>query len=158
MYQSLIILCQQETLKYDCKCASNSSAPGLQYYTETLPTFICKELFGQCIAAHPNDADGQNACTKDIDDKCATQNPPKEPVGGGSSSDGDDDDDDTTSSATSARPAQTPQPSGSGSGNDNEPEDNVTTTSSDGLAAPTLVPGANGVAAVAAIGVLAYLI
>lgn len=144
--------CDDEKLTWECTCASNNSAPGLQYYTETLPTFICDSLFGQCITQHQDDAVGQSECTKNIKSQCAEQNPPKEPVGGS--------DEDTTSSATSstATSSQTPAPNSEDGDNNGDSEENVSTTVSDGLAAPTLVPAANGVAAIAAFGVLAYLV
>jgi hypothetical protein len=38
----------------------------------TLPFFICQANFGQCIASHPNDADGQQMCKDNA--KCGTLN------------------------------------------------------------------------------------
>ncbi|EHK26450.1 uncharacterized protein TRIVIDRAFT_92091 [Trichoderma virens Gv29-8] len=68
--------CNQATLSYDCTCASNSSAPGLQYYTQTLPTFICEQLFSNCIQTNAGNQDGQTACKNNIQKLCATRNPP----------------------------------------------------------------------------------
>lgn len=66
--------CDTTTLAYNCTC-SNGSAPGLQYYTETMPTFICQEAYSLCISANANNATGQEACTDDIEDQCGTLDP-----------------------------------------------------------------------------------
>ncbi|KAL7914712.1 hypothetical protein GGI35DRAFT_435046 [Trichoderma velutinum] len=68
--------CNQATLSYDCTCASNSSAPGLQYYTQTLPTFICEQLYANCIQTNAGNQDGQNSCKTNIQKLCATRSPP----------------------------------------------------------------------------------
>ncbi|MCJ1480929.1 hypothetical protein MMC06_001084 [Schaereria dolodes] len=54
--------CSGTDLTYDCTCSSNNSAPGLQYYMQSLPFFICQKSFDLCIAAHPDDSAGQSAC------------------------------------------------------------------------------------------------
>jgi hypothetical protein len=61
----------QATLTYSCLC-SNGSAPGLEYYKDTLPTNICQKSFALCITAHPDDATGQETCKTTILAKCGT--------------------------------------------------------------------------------------
>lgn len=39
---------------------------------QTVPFFVCQANFGNCIAAHPDDADGQDKCKKD--NQCGTLN------------------------------------------------------------------------------------
>lgn len=112
-----------------------------------MPTFICEELFAQCQVANVGDRRAQDACETNIEDKCGDEDPP--------SASGDDDDEDESSTSTDASTTATTT---SDSGSDSEATgDNVTTTDEEDFAAPTLMPG-NGVAAVAAIGVLAYLV
>jgi hypothetical protein len=140
--------CDYQTLEFDCICANNGSAPGLQYYKETMPFHICQTLFGQCITKHENDPVSQEACNNNIESKCPRLDPPKNAISGS---------DDSNESSTSASPSSTPAPD-SEEGNGDEGNSEVTTTNSDGFAAPTLAPAANGVAAIAAIGILAYLV
>ncbi|UZP33638.1 hypothetical protein NXS19_001454 [Fusarium pseudograminearum] len=66
--------CNDDTLNWECTCSSNSSAPGLQYYTQTMPTFICENLFAQCIS-QTNTQSGSEECKKKIQSKCAEQSP-----------------------------------------------------------------------------------
>ncbi|KAF5653460.1 PCI domain protein [Fusarium sp. NRRL 25303] len=138
--------CTENDLKWECTCSSNSSTPGLQYYTQTMPTFICEELFSQCIAQNTGSQSGQRECTSKIEDKCAKQNPPKDVVS---------DDDGTSSTATdtattSATRASSEAATGTAA--------SVTSTSSDAFAAPTMAPAGRGAAAAVALGMLAYLI
>jgi hypothetical protein len=130
--------CTTSDLSWDCTCASNNSMPGLEYYTQTMPTFICMELYAQCVAA-TDDSRVQDECTSNIRDKCGEQNPPKSV------------DAEETSTTAEASSSTTTGDSSSATGGD------VTTTDTEDIAAPTLMPG-NGVAAVAAIGVLAYML
>ncbi|KAI9051123.1 hypothetical protein LZ554_005226 [Drepanopeziza brunnea f. sp. 'monogermtubi'] len=67
--------CDAPTLVYNCTCASNNSAPGLAYYTGTLPTFVCNQVFENCIAAGENDQAAQAVCTKNKDANCGTLDP-----------------------------------------------------------------------------------
>ncbi|EFY89763.1 PCI domain-containing protein [Metarhizium acridum CQMa 102] len=106
--------CTVSTLKWNCTCTSNSSTPGIQYYQQTMPFYICQELFSQCITT--NAAGG----------------------GGVASS--------STATTGASQPSKT---SGSST--------QVTSTSSKGLAGPTLAPVGNG-AFVAAMGLMAYLL
>ncbi|KAJ6445726.1 chromatin structure-remodeling complex protein RSC7 [Purpureocillium lavendulum] len=132
--------CAQEDLQYECTCASNSSMPGLQYYTQTLPTFICETLFGQCNVQNAGNADGQKACKTNIKDLCGKNDPPKAPV---------------ADSSSSASGSASPTASGSASATGTK---GSTTSTSTGLAAPTMAPVGNGAAAVAAVGLLAYFL
>ncbi|KAF7545374.1 hypothetical protein G7046_g9582 [Stylonectria norvegica] len=139
--------CSQTTLAYNCTCASNESAPGLQYYTQTLPTFICNELFSQCISSNVGNQDGQDACKKDISDLCGTLDPPKAAITA-------DDSSSTTEGTSTGTASATATSSGSGS---SATDAAVTSTSSDGFAAATMVPAGKGAAAIA-IGLMAYLV
>ncbi|KAH7022649.1 hypothetical protein EDB80DRAFT_878182 [Ilyonectria destructans] len=137
--------CTLTDLSWECTCASNSSMPGLQYYTQTVPTFICEELYSQCITTNAGSSKLQKECTKNIQDLCATQGPP---------------DADSSSSSTESETA-TASASGSATKSASSAEataDSVTSTSSDGFAAPTMAPAGKGAAAAVAIGMLAYLV
>ncbi|PHH63801.1 hypothetical protein CDD81_5458 [Ophiocordyceps australis] len=135
--------CSQEDLGFDCTCASNNSSPGLQFYTQTMPTFICETLFSQCNMENVGSADGQKACTTNIRDLCGTNPPPKAPISSDDHGDGNDD-----SKASSSSGPTASQTGGSA----------VVSTTSGGFAAPTMAPGADGVVAAAALGFLALLI
>ncbi|QPH00149.1 hypothetical protein C2857_003422 [Epichloe festucae Fl1] len=130
--------CSETDLKWKCTCASNSSMPGIQYYKQTMPFYICAELFSQCITANIGDSRGQDVCSKNINALCAKHDPPKAPVSDSGSGDS------STSSATT-----TTAPSASGSG-----DTKVTTTSSRAFAGPTMAPGAFA----AAMGLMAYVL
>ncbi|KYK55453.1 PCI domain-containing protein [Drechmeria coniospora] len=131
--------CAQEDLSFACTCASNSSAPGLQYYVQTMPTFICETLFEQCNIQQVSNAEGQKACMTNIKNLCGKNPPPKGPVSGDSAS---------TTAATTATASTTSASSTT-----------VSTSKSAGFAAPTLaLPGSGAAAAAAAVGVLAYFI
>lgn len=140
--------CTAETLKWECACSSNSSTPGLQYYTQTMPTFICQELFAQCISQNAGSQSGQRDCKSKIQALCATQSPPKN-----TASDDDDDDDDATTTLSSATRSATGSAASASA-----TEDTVTSTSSDGFAAPTMAPAGKGAAAAVALGMMAYLL
>lgn len=111
-----------------------------------MPTFICQELFSQCISQNTGSQSGQRECTSKIDDKCAKQNPPKDVVS--------DDDDDTTSTASDTATTSATRASSATTGT----AESVTSTTSDGFAAPTMAPAGRGAAAAVALGMLAYLI
>ncbi|KAF4982092.1 hypothetical protein FDECE_17577 [Fusarium decemcellulare] len=141
--------CFPETLKWDCTCSSNSSTPGLQFYTQTMPTFICQTLFAQCIAENTSSQRGQRECKTKINELCATQGPPKNV-----SSDDDDDDDDSTTTATDTATAAATSSASDATGT----ADAVSTSTSDAFAAPTMAPAGKGAAAAVALGMLAYLV
>ncbi|KAF8858072.1 hypothetical protein BDZ45DRAFT_726220 [Acephala macrosclerotiorum] len=67
--------CSPDTLAYSCTCAANNSAPGLQYYKETMPTFICEQVFTNCIAANAGDAAAQNLCNTNEQNNCGHLDP-----------------------------------------------------------------------------------
>ncbi|KAJ4272199.1 hypothetical protein NW762_000910 [Fusarium torreyae] len=140
--------CIDDTLKWECTCTSNSSTPGLQYYTQTVPTFICENLFSQCITQYAGNSDGQKQCKSKIKALCAEQSPPK------NAAKSDDDDDDATSTASDTATASATESSSSATGT----AESVTSTSSDALAAPTMAPAGKGAAAAIALGMLAYMI
>ncbi|KAK1755318.1 hypothetical protein QBC47DRAFT_214146 [Echria macrotheca] len=96
----------QSNLSYDCAC-QNGSAPGLDYYTQTMPTFICEEAFSECIAKSVGDSIGQDKCKKDIKAKCGTLDPSKADVSSGSSSSSAAAPSGTAATTTGAAPAST---------------------------------------------------
>ncbi|KAJ5817959.1 hypothetical protein N7447_007967 [Penicillium robsamsonii] len=55
--------CDAATLKFTCVC-SDDSVPDVTPYLQTVPFYVCQATFGQCIDAHPDDAEGQRACKK----------------------------------------------------------------------------------------------
>ncbi|KAN0116893.1 hypothetical protein V8E51_002870 [Hyaloscypha variabilis] len=70
--------CNSTSLDYTCTCASNDSAPGLEYYTNTMPTFICEENFNLCSAAASNQSDStaaQEACAATEQSDCGHNDP-----------------------------------------------------------------------------------
>ncbi|PQE25854.1 pci domain-containing protein [Rutstroemia sp. NJR-2017a BBW] len=69
--------CDTTTLNYTCTCSSNGSAPGLQYYTQTMPTFICEQVYQNCIIAGQNDAAAQKVCNTNEKANCGQLNPDK---------------------------------------------------------------------------------
>ncbi|KAH7257271.1 hypothetical protein BKA59DRAFT_508170 [Fusarium tricinctum] len=140
--------CSETDLKWECTCSSNSSVPGIQYYTQTMPTFICQQLFSQCITENTSSQQGQRDCKSKIDAKCAKQNPPKNVASN------DDDDDDSTTTASNSATSSATETSSDATGT----ADSVSSTSSDGFAAPTMAPAGKGAAAAVALGMLAYLI
>ncbi|KAK2603837.1 hypothetical protein QQS21_003961 [Conoideocrella luteorostrata] len=132
-------ICTEADLKWNCTCSSNSSMPGIQYYKQTMPFYICTKLHEQCITANVGNQRGQESCNKDILALCATNDPPKGPVK-------DSGDASTTSSASA--------PTGSSDSGRNGP---VTSTTSHAFAGPTLAPVGSG-AFVAAMGMMAYML
>ncbi|OAA79482.1 hypothetical protein LEL_02968 [Akanthomyces lecanii RCEF 1005] len=136
--------CSAATLDYKCICSSNSSAPGLEYYSQTMPTFICLKLFDLCNSQNVGNAKNQAACKTNIMSHCGTLDPTKATTGGSSSSASG------SGSSTTASPEATGQTGGSGSAS--------STSSSHGMAAPTMAAGQGIAAAAAAVGVFAYLI
>ncbi|CAD6503511.1 BgTH12-03173 [Blumeria graminis f. sp. triticale] len=67
--------CNPDNLIFSCKCASNHSAPGLQYYKETMPTFICEKIFDNCIKAGENSQAAQQLCTTNERANCGHLSP-----------------------------------------------------------------------------------
>lgn len=132
--------CETETLEYSCKC-SNGSAPGLDYYIQTIPTFLCNQAYSDCIAANTQSSRAQDECKTNILSQCGTLDPTKADVNAPS---GD--------STTSAGSSPTNAPSGSGAANSP-----ASTSTSTGGAVPTAAYIGNGVAMVAA-GVFAAML
>ncbi|KAH8893701.1 hypothetical protein GQ53DRAFT_95326 [Thozetella sp. PMI_491] len=126
--------CEPSTLVYSCLC-QNGSAPGLQYYLQTMYTFTCEEAFAECTALNTNNASAQADCKTNIQSKCGTIDPNSAVIGSSSSSSS------VASSATSA----------AASGASNTPTSSTSTSKN---AAPTAAFLGNGAAALAA-GVLA---
>ncbi|KAK3191649.1 hypothetical protein K4F52_002464 [Lecanicillium sp. MT-2017a] len=136
--------CDVDTLKYECKCASNSSAPGLQYYGNSMPSHICFELFARCNTKYVGDADNQELCKTNIQALCGTADAGKASTGSG---------DDSSSSASPASSTAGPDATG-GAGGDSD----ATSSTQSGFAAPTMAPGQGIAAAAAALGVFAYVV
>ncbi|PBP26952.1 PCI domain-containing protein [Diplocarpon rosae] len=133
--------CEPASLTYNCTCQSNNSAPGLAYYTGTVPTFICEQVFQNCIAAGENDAAAQSVCTKNEVANCGHL----------------DADNFTAPAPTSSSSSSSP----TGTGAQNQAATGTpATTSSSSAAAPTLFPylgqsfgtGAMALGAAAAFG------
>jgi hypothetical protein len=123
----------QEDLKFNCTCASNHSSPGLEYYKQTLPTFICQEIYEVCIEANQNNKNAQDRCTANQKPNCGTLDPENYTAPA-----------ETTSSTASSTPTATASGAGGASGT------SPATTSSSGAAAPTLVAREIGTGVLAA--------
>jgi len=67
--------CNTTTLAFNCTCAANNSAPGLQYYTTTMPTFECLQVFNICNAQNVGDASAQALCLTNKNNDCGTLDP-----------------------------------------------------------------------------------
>lgn len=133
----------QGTLEYTCKCASNDSAPALQYYANSMPSNICFELFNRCNEENIGQAEAQKACITNIQDLCGTQSAAKAP--------GSDDSDGSGGSVTAPSSTSGPQATGEDGGD-------ATSSTMSGFAAPTKAPGQGIAAAAAALGAFAYVI
>jgi hypothetical protein len=118
---------------FDCTC-SNGTAPGLEFYDQSLFSFVCRESFNQCNENNAGDATELKKCVDDIRNHCGTLTiDDPEPT---STSDSD--------STSDADAGKTTEDSGSGS------------SKADSFAAPTAFPGKG--AAVVAIGLAAALL
>lgn len=53
--------CDATSLNYTCVC-SDITTPNISSYEQTLPFYICEQWIIDCVAAHPNDLDGQTEC------------------------------------------------------------------------------------------------
>jgi hypothetical protein len=118
--------CDPTTLLYNCTC-TNGSAPGLQYYKNTMPWYLCEEAYAECIQNNANDLTGQNNCKTSIQDNCGTLN---------------------LSDFSAASPSSDSKTSATGSATPHSPS---ATSASDSAASPTkkAVYLGNGVAALA---------
>ncbi|KAJ9651082.1 hypothetical protein H2198_009636 [Neophaeococcomyces mojaviensis] len=104
--------CDNNSLQYNCVC-QNGTVPDCSAFSQTVPYFVCITTYGQCIAAHPNDAEGQDTCMRN--QRCGTRNATAEALAqtaAASSATASR----TSSSASSATGSQTSSGSGSGSG------------------------------------------
>ncbi|KAG4440000.1 hypothetical protein IFR05_004514 [Cadophora sp. M221] len=126
--------CDVTTLVYNCTCAANNSAPGLQYYQNSMPTFICEKIFDNCISANEGVASAQANCRANEASNCGHLDPANFTGAAVSSS----------SSATSS-PTGTANPASTGT--------SAPTSSSTGAAA-TMMPAQLGTGAIA-LGVAA---
>ncbi|KAK3341424.1 hypothetical protein B0T25DRAFT_341687 [Lasiosphaeria hispida] len=73
--------CDPTTLKFECTC-TNGSAPGLEYYSQSLPSLICQKAFEICNADNAGEPQKQSDCKKNIQAKCGTLDASKAEVGG----------------------------------------------------------------------------
>jgi hypothetical protein len=62
-------------LIFNCTCTANNSAPGLQYYTQTIDTFECELNFQNCIANNTGDQAAQALCTSNEKKNCGQLSP-----------------------------------------------------------------------------------
>ncbi|KAF0326332.1 hypothetical protein GQ607_006535 [Colletotrichum asianum] len=135
--------CDPATLNYTCTC-SNGTAPGLEYYEQTLPTFICNQAFEDCIAANVGNSRGQTNCTDSIKSQCGTIDAQADSA--------------ASSTTTSAAATGTGSGSTTGTGTGSQSSQTPASSSSSGHAAPTAAPRYGNAAAVAAIGLFAYML
>jgi hypothetical protein len=146
--------CSISTLDYECLCRSNDSAPGLQFYEGTLPTFICKELFSQCIGASEGDLDIEDGCKENIDALCGRGDVADADVGGDDNDDDDNDDEDSSETSTASSPDNTSDDNEDDDEDSNDNEDDNNDDDDFGLS--LTIP--QGMAALAAMGVAAVLV
>ncbi|KAJ9156988.1 hypothetical protein NKR19_g3952 [Coniochaeta hoffmannii] len=138
--------CQPADLTYQCTC-QNGTAPGLEYYTQTIYTFVCNQAFEDCIASNVGNKTGQDACTTNIKDNCGTLDPNDFVAGSG----------DSSSSSSSASTTSGPTGTGASSTSPTATGSGGATTSASQNAAPTAAYLGNG-AAVFAAGIFAALL
>jgi len=70
-------ICDENALTFNCTCVANNSAPGLQFYTGTMPTFICELNFQRCISSTVGVAASQAKCNQDEKTNCGHLDPNK---------------------------------------------------------------------------------
>ncbi|KAI6785972.1 uncharacterized protein J7T54_006311 [Emericellopsis cladophorae] len=149
--------CDYTTIEYECKCASNDSTPGLQWYTQSMPTFICETLTDRCITENVRNQTGQTACRENIQSECGTLDPNDADVGGSTNDEDEDEDedDDDDDSEDSEESSTTANPTASSTGSDDEEEEAAATNTDDAdqgdFAAATAAP------VLAALGIFAAL-
>ena len=112
----------EETLVYQCNCANNKSAPALQYYQNTIPTFLCEQTFADCNANNVGNKAGQDACAEDRAANCGTLNPENY----------------TSGAATTTISSATQSSTSAAGGSSSNVASTVSTTSSKGIAMPTM--------------------
>ncbi|CAN8099536.1 unnamed protein product [Discula destructiva] len=131
--------CDYTTLNYYCTC-QNGTEPGLQYYVNTVDTFVCQEAYSECNLANVGNAKGQSNCTTTIQDNCGTLDPADYSAGGSA----------TTSAAASGA-------TGSSSTATAASSSAAAATSSTAGAAPTQLQQIGTGAAAAALGLVAFM-
>ncbi|KAF4122525.1 hypothetical protein GMORB2_7517 [Geosmithia morbida] len=136
--------CDYTDLSYNCTCGSNNSAPALQYYQQTLPTFICTQLFETCISTNTGNATGQEACTDDIGDLCGTVPPSKAPA--------------SSSTASSSSAESTPSATKTSDSSSTSSTSTSTSDSSDDGDSAATTAGPRGLLTIAVAGVAAGLV
>jgi len=55
--------CTQSDLTYTCVC-NNGVSPDMSLYQNTIPSFVCQEYKGQCLANNAGNATAQDQCQK----------------------------------------------------------------------------------------------
>ncbi|ROW18274.1 hypothetical protein VPNG_00384 [Cytospora leucostoma] len=133
--------CDVNTLDFSCTC-TNGSAPGLQYYTQTIDTFVCQQAFQDCITANVGDATGQENCTTTIQDNCGTLDPSNYTA--------------TTTTTSSSAAASTAAATSAATGSSSSTV--ASTTSSQAAAAATNLQHIGTGALAVGMGALAYLL
>ncbi|KEF53841.1 uncharacterized protein A1O9_10243 [Exophiala aquamarina CBS 119918] len=110
--------CDSIQFTYTCVCA-NGTVPDCTAFSETLPYFICQATYGQCVDAHPNDAQGQSVCEEN--QQCGTRNATAEALAAtsaaASSSAAETSSSASSSASGSATAASSSTPSASSTGN-----------------------------------------
>jgi len=120
---ALLTSYMQTDLTFSCTCTSNNSAPALALYTQTMPTYICEQVYANCNIL--------NAGVKAALDKCAAD---EKANCGHLNSTAFVETTSSSSSSSSSTPTSTSSPSGSATGA-------PTTTSSAGAAATMMAMG-----------------
>ncbi|KAA8567346.1 hypothetical protein EYC84_010374 [Monilinia fructicola] len=70
--------CDTSTLNYTCTCSSNGSTPGLQYYLQTMPTFICARRSTRTVLPQERTTPPrQKLCTQAETKNCGKLDPDK---------------------------------------------------------------------------------
>ncbi|KAM0599783.1 hypothetical protein ACHAPN_000822 [Verticillium nonalfalfae] len=145
--------CDYQTLQYECLC-SNGTAPGLQYYSDSLPTYICNRVFSECNAAAVGNANAQKTCLEQRDSVCGADVLQNAFANAGKSA--------STTATTSASPSTSAASETSSGATDaattagSADGASETTTTGDSFAAPTAAP-MFGAAAIA-VAALAYVV
>jgi len=58
---------------WECSCSSNSSAPGVEYYSTSIQAQLCQQAFGQCQSQNAGDQEAQTTeCVDGIQAQCGT--------------------------------------------------------------------------------------
>lgn len=65
-------ICDIHDLSYECLCMHNNSIPGLQYYAQTMPTYICKALYEQCRGLYGHSEEDLFDCKESFLRHCGT--------------------------------------------------------------------------------------